>query len=68
MKQPDPEKDDQVYGADFTGTLLSIFPVTDCCVLQSQLTMKDEPNYKLEMNSQLLPKEGTAVKLILAIK
>jgi hypothetical protein len=65
MKQPDPEKDDKVFGADFTGTFFSIFPVTDCCVLQSQLTMKDEPNYKLETNTKVLPKEGTAVKLIL---
>jgi len=65
MKQPDPEKDDKVYGADLTGTFLSIFPVTDCCVLQSQLTMKDEPNYKLETDGKVLPKEGTAVKLVI---
>ncbi|HEX3147452.1 MAG TPA: YdjY domain-containing protein [Gemmataceae bacterium] len=65
QKQPDPEKDDKVYGADLTGTFLSIFPVTDCCVLQSQLTMKDEPNFKLETDSTVLPKEGTAVKLVI---
>jgi hypothetical protein len=64
-KQPDPEKDDKVYGADLTGTFFSIFPVTDCCVLQSHLTMKDESNYKLETDSKVLPKEGTPVKLIL---
>ncbi|MCS6898117.1 MAG: YdjY domain-containing protein [Nitrospira sp.] len=64
-KQPDPEKDETVYGADLTGTFVSIFPVTDCCVLQSHLTMKDEPNFKLEMNAKVLPREGTAVKLIL---
>jgi hypothetical protein len=64
-KQPDPEKDDMVYGADLTGTFLSIFPVTDCCVLQSQLTMKDEPNYKLETDPKVLPKEGTPVKLVI---
>jgi hypothetical protein len=68
MKQPDPEKDDKVYGADLTGTLLSLFPVTDACVLQTTMTMKDEPNYKLEVNSRTLPKEGTAVKLILALE
>ena len=64
-KQPDPEKDAKVYGADLTGTFLSLFPVTDCCVLQSHLTMIDEPNYKLELNAAVIPKEGTAVKLIL---
>src|SRR5439155_24053012 len=67
LKQPDPEKDDKVYGADMTGTFLSIFPVTDCCVLQSQLTMKDEPNFKLETDPKVLPKEGVAVKLILVV-
>jgi hypothetical protein len=65
LKQPDPEKDDKVYGADLTGTFLSLFPVTDCCVLQSQLTMKDEPNFKLETDPKVLPKEGTAVKLVI---
>jgi len=64
-KQPDPDKDDTVYGADLTGTFLSLFPVTDCCVLQTHLTMKDEPNYKLEANPKVLPKEGTPVKLVL---
>jgi hypothetical protein len=68
MKQPDPEKDDKVYGADMTGTFLSLFPVTDCCVLQTQLTMKDEPNYKLEIDPKVLPKEGTAVKLVLIVQ
>ncbi|HKA05646.1 MAG TPA: YdjY domain-containing protein [Gemmataceae bacterium] len=68
IKQPDPEKDDKVYGADLTGTFLSIFPVTDCCVLQSQLTMKDEPNYKLETDSKVLPKEGTAIKLVIVVE
>ncbi len=28
MRQPDPTKDEKVYGADMTGTLISIFPVT----------------------------------------
>jgi len=65
QKQPDPEKDDKVYGADLTGTFLSLFPVTDCCVLQSQLTMKDEPNFKLEIDPKVLPKEGTPVKLVI---
>jgi hypothetical protein len=66
MKQPDPEKDDKVYGADMSGTLLSLFPVTNETVLQSQLTLKDEPSFKLE-TSPKLPKEGTAAKLMLVI-
>jgi hypothetical protein len=65
QKQPDPEKDDKVYGADLTGTFLSLFPVTDCCVLQSHLSMKDEPNYKLETNPKVLPAEGAPVKLVI---
>jgi hypothetical protein len=68
MKQPDPEKDEQVYGADLTGTLLSLFPVTDACVLQTQLTMEDEPNYRLETNTEVLPAEGTEVRMILRPK
>ena len=64
-KQPDPEKHDTVYGADLTGTFLSLFPVTDCCVLQTHLTMKDEPNYKLETDPKVLPKEGTPVRLVI---
>lgn len=68
MKEPDPEKPLQVYGADLTGTFISIFPVTDCCVLQSQLTMKDESAMKLETNAKVLPKEGTAVKLIVQLQ
>jgi hypothetical protein len=68
MKQPDPEKDDKFYGADITGTLLSLFPVTDETVLQTTLTMKDEPNYKLELNTAVLPKEGTPLKLVLVAK
>ncbi|MHB1425229.1 MAG: YdjY domain-containing protein [Gemmataceae bacterium] len=67
MKQPDPDKDDKVYGADLTGTLISIFPVTNETVLQTNLTMKEEKYVKLETNAKLLPREGTAVKLILEI-
>lgn len=67
MKQPDPEKDDKVYGADLTGTLISIFPVTDETVIQTNLTMKDEPLLKMETDKKLLPKEGTAAKLIIEV-
>jgi hypothetical protein len=68
MKQPDPEKDDKVYGADFTGTFIGLFPVTNDTVFQTNLTMKEEPLLKLETNKSVLPKEGTPVKLIIEVK
>src|SRR5262249_3879281 len=49
-KQPDPEKNDQVYGSDVTGTLMTLLPVTDEAVIQSNLKAEDEPAYKLETN------------------
>jgi hypothetical protein len=67
MKQPDPDKAEKVYGADLTGTLISIFPVTNETVFQTNLTMKEEKYVKLETNKKLLPKEGTPVKLILEV-
>lgn len=65
MTRPDPNKPEEKYGADLTGTLLAIYPVTDETVFQSTLTMKEEKYLKLETNTALLPKEGTPVKLIL---
>jgi hypothetical protein len=67
LSQPDPEKDEKVYGADLTGTLIAIFPVTDQTVLQTSLTMEYEKFLKLETNPRVLPKEGTAVKLVLEV-
>jgi hypothetical protein len=65
MKQADPTKPEKSYGADISGTLGVIFPVSDETVLQTHLTMKEEKYLKLETNTKLLPKEGTPVKLIL---
>lgn len=65
MIQPDPSKPEMKYGADSSGTLIAIFPVTDETVCQSSLTMKEEKYLKLEVNTDLVPKEGTAVKLVL---
>lgn len=65
MTQPDPDKPEKVYGADITGTLISIFPVTDQTLLQSNLSMKFEPLLKMDTNKKLLPAEGTPAKLIL---
>jgi hypothetical protein len=67
MSQPDPNKDEKVYGADLTGTLIAIYPVTDETVCQSTLTMKEEKYLKLETNKDVLPKEGTPVKLVLEV-
>jgi hypothetical protein len=68
LRQPDPEKEDRVYGADQSGTLIALFPVTDETVIQSHVTMKEEPLFKLETDKKLLPREGTAVKLVIAVK
>jgi hypothetical protein len=68
MRQPDPNKPAKVYGADLSGTLISIFPVTDETVFQSDLTMKEESLLKLETNQNILPPEGTAIKLRIEVK
>jgi hypothetical protein len=67
LSQPNPQKDEKVYGADLSGTLIGIFPVTDETVFQTNLTMKEEPLLKLETSKQL-PPVGTAVKLIIEAK
>jgi len=68
IRQSDPTKEDKAYGADLTGTLIGIFPVTDDVVIQTNLTMKEEPLLKMETNKKLLPPEGTPVKLIIQVK
>jgi hypothetical protein len=65
MTKPSPDKDETAYGADSTGTLISIFPVTDETVFQSNLTMKEEKFLKLEINKTLLPPEGKPVQLVI---
>jgi hypothetical protein len=64
MIQPNPDKP-EVYGADETGTLIAIFPVTAETVFQSTLSLKDEKYVKLETNDKI-PKTGTDVKLVIA--
>jgi hypothetical protein len=66
MSKPDPSKDETVYGADLTGTLISIFPVTNETVFQTNLTMKEEKFLKLE-TTKALPKIGTPVKLVIEV-
>jgi hypothetical protein len=67
MSKPDPSKQEKVYGADMTGTLISIFPVTDETVFQTNLTMKEEKYLKLETDKKLLPPIGTSVKLVIEV-
>ena len=65
MSKPDPNRSETKYGADITGTLIAVYPVTDETVCQTSLTMKEEKYLKLETNTAALPPAGTAVKLIL---
>jgi hypothetical protein len=64
MLKKNPDKP-EVYGADETGTLIAIFPVTADTVFQSSLSLKDEKYVKLETNDKL-PKIGADVKLVIA--
>jgi hypothetical protein len=67
MMQPDPEKDDTVYGADLSGTLGVIFPVSNQTVFQTSLTLEYERFMRLDTNTKVLPKEGTPVKLVIEV-
>jgi hypothetical protein len=65
LSKPDASKDATVYGADLTGTLIAVFPVTSETVLQTNLKFEDQQYLRLETDTKLLPKEGTAVKLVI---
>jgi hypothetical protein len=67
MAKPDPDKDEKAYGADLSGTLAVIFPVSDQTVLQTNLPMEYEKLLKLETNTKVLPKEGTPVRLVIEV-
>jgi len=69
MTAVDPNKPDvKKYGADLTGSLITLFPVTDEVVLQTGWTMKEEKFLKLEVRPDVLPKEGQPVKLVIEAK
>jgi hypothetical protein len=69
MTATDPNKPDvKKYGADVTGSLITLFPVTDEVVLQTAWTMKEEKFLKLEVRPDVLPKEGEPVKLVIEVK
>lgn len=55
------------FGADSSGSLIYIFPVDVETVFQSTLTMKEEKYLKLDVNKDVLPKEGEAVKLVIEL-
>jgi hypothetical protein len=65
--KPAPDKEETVYGADLSGTLIAVFPVTNQTVVQTSLTMAEEKFLKLETDKNLLPKEGTPVKLVIEV-
>ena len=68
MTAVDPSKpDEKKYGADFSGSLIVLFPVSDETVLQTAWTMKEEKFLKLDVNPDALPKEGTPVKLVIEV-
>jgi len=68
MTAPDPNKpSEKKYGADLTGSLICLFPVTDEVVLQTNWTMKEEKYLKFDVNNAVLPKEGGAVKLVIEV-
>ena len=53
------------FGADVTGTLIALYPVTDEVVIQSGLTMREEGMIKLETAKNVLPKENSPVTLLI---
>lgn len=68
LSAPDPNTPDiKKYGADLTGSLIVLFPVSDETVLQTSWTMKEEKYLKLEVNSDVMPKEGGEVKLVIEV-
>ena len=64
MVQADPSSEKEIYGAEFSGTLVTIFPVTDETVFQSNLGMDAESLFNLEV-AGILPSIGTKAKLLI---
>jgi len=62
-----PDQPAKEFGADVSGSLIYIFPVDIETVFQSSLTMKEEKFLKLEVNKDVLPKEGDPVKLVIEL-
>ena len=64
MVQADPSSTKEIYGAEFSGTLVTIFPVTDETVFQSNLGMDAESLFNLEV-AGILPPIGSKAKLLI---
>ena len=62
-----PDQPAKEFGADVSGSLIYIFPVDVETVFQSSLSMKEEKFLKLEVNKDVLPKEGEPVKLVIEL-
>ncbi len=56
---------ENAFGADVSGTLIGLYPVTDELVVQSSLTMREEGLIKLDTAKNVLPPEGTPATLVL---
>jgi hypothetical protein len=68
MSAPDPNNPAvKKYGADLTGSLIVLFPVSDETVMQTSWTMDEEKYLKLEVNPDVMPKEGGDVKLVIEV-
>jgi hypothetical protein len=57
-------EESEVYGADFSGTLVTIYPVTSETVIQSSLDMEAESLLHLEV-APSLPPAGTKARLLI---
>jgi outer membrane protein assembly factor BamB len=58
----------KAYGADLSGTFMTIYPVSSETVIQGSLTMSDSSALKLELNKNVVPEENTEVKLRIEVK
>ena len=65
LREPDPGEQTRRYGADLTGTLITLFPVSDETVFQSDLAIGQRRVVRLDTNKDLLPPEDTPVSLII---
>ena len=64
MVQADASTTKEIYGAEFSGTLVTIFPVTDETVFQSNLGMDAESLFNLDV-AGILPPIGSKAKLLI---
>jgi len=64
MVKVDPASEKRSYGADFSGTMVTIFPVTDETVFQSTLGMDAEALFSLEV-AGILPPVGSKARLLI---